>query len=195
MSDAAAKAKTDADKKKPKAPVTAAAFAEVTSGMSRFLSKLSDFGPFREANIGIAEWSVMNALVSGDGSNKQLSRDLGITKQRVNQICETLKKSGYVSVAADADDSRKHAIKLTPTGTSQLSTLNAKVTPILVNGLQGKERALDMATKSLKALTRVISEPKSDADKQARAEKKAGKPDKDKKEGKEKKDKSAKKEA
>jgi DNA-binding MarR family transcriptional regulator len=140
-------------------PVTAAAFAEIASMMSRFLSRLSEFSPFRESNVGIAEWSVLNALSKVEsGSNKQLVRDLGITKQRVNQICDALKTAGYISVTAAAGDARKGVIVLTAAGRAELEAVNEKLAPLLMNGLAGKERTLTMARKSLKALMHLVNE-------------------------------------
>jgi DNA-binding MarR family transcriptional regulator len=147
------------DEPKDSNPVTAAAFAEIASMMSRFLSRLSEFAPFRESNVGIAEWSVLNALSKVEsGSNKQLVRDLGITKQRVNQICDALKTAGYISVTAAAGDARKGVIVLTAAGRAELEAVNEKLTPLLMNGLAGKERTLTMARKSLKALMHFVNE-------------------------------------
>jgi DNA-binding MarR family transcriptional regulator len=146
------------ESKSKSVPVTAAAFAEIASTMSRFLSRLSEFAPFRESNVGIAEWSVLNALSKVEsGSNKQLVRDLGITKQRVNQLCDALKMAGYISVTAAESDARKGVIVLTPAGRSELEAVNAKLTPLLTDGLAGKERTLTMARKSLKALMHLVS--------------------------------------
>jgi DNA-binding MarR family transcriptional regulator len=146
------------ESKSKSVPVTAAAFAEIASTMSRFLSRLSEFAPFRESNVGIAEWSVLNALSKVEsGSNKQLVRDLGITKQRVNQLCDALKMAGYISVTAAESDARKGVIVLTTAGRSELEAVNAKLTPLLTDGLAGKERTLTMARKSLKALMHLVS--------------------------------------
>ena len=153
------------DSKSKGVPVTAAAFAEIASTMSRFLSRLSEFAPFRESNVGIAEWSVLNALSKVEsGSNKQLVRDLGITKQRVNQLCDALKLAGYISVTAAESDARKGVIVLTQAGRSELEAVNAKLTPLLTNGLAGKERTLTMAKKSLKALMHLVSGERGNED-------------------------------
>jgi DNA-binding MarR family transcriptional regulator len=150
---------------KANSPVTAAAFAEIASMMSRFLSRLSEFAPFRESNVGIADWSVLNALSKVEsGSNKQLVRDLGITKQRVNQICDALKTAGYISVTAAEGDARKGVIVLTAAGRTELEAVNEKLTPLLMTGLAGKERTLTMARKSLKALMHFVNEDRAKDD-------------------------------
>ncbi|MCW5733902.1 MAG: MarR family transcriptional regulator [Enhydrobacter sp.] len=166
MSDAATRDKKD-KKKDASPPVTAETFATVVSGLSRFLGRLPAYGPFRDSGIGLTEWILLNELANGPATGKKLCKDLGVTKQRVYQLTETLKKSGYLTVTESSTETRSkegagsNEFALSPTGKSELAAINERITPVLAKGLEGKERALHTATKSLKALTKLIAEPKS----------------------------------
>src|ERR1051326_3725028 len=79
-------------------PVTAERFADVTSSLHRFMTRLVQFEPFQEAGIGIAEWSFLNEVRKEGVSGKKLQRNLGLTKQRLKQVREGLKKAGFINV-------------------------------------------------------------------------------------------------
>lgn len=139
-------------------PVTAERFAEVTSSLNRFMGRLVQFEPFQDSGIGIAEWSFLNEINKEDVEDKKLQRNLGLTKQRLKQVREGLKKAGYITVASEGDDDGKST--LTPKGQTELKALNNKLTPLLAKRLLGREKSLDQVGKGMKTLMRVFNEPK-----------------------------------
>lgn len=141
---------------KQQAAITAEQFAELIFSMNRLMSRLSGAAMFREAGIGISEWSALNLLARGDASNGALARDLGLTKQRINQIVEDLKKEGYVIVGQNVRDGRANVISLTVTGRTRLEALNNQLTPLLVSGLSGSPRSLEAAVRNLRRVSRLM---------------------------------------
>jgi DNA-binding MarR family transcriptional regulator len=181
--------KTPKGAAKEQLPINAATFGDVTMGMAKLLAKLEDFGPFREMPISVTEWSALLLLSRGEANTmKGLARELGLPKQRAAQLGELLKRSGYVSVVADSGDAREDQLALTASGKDRLVTVDQSLTPTLVRGLEGKEKTLSSARKSLKTLVKLmqVAEPKDEgrvSAKQAKAGKAKGK-DKSKGKGK-----------
>jgi DNA-binding MarR family transcriptional regulator len=142
--------------KEPAPPITAERFAELIFSMNRLMGRLSGAKMFREAGIGLSEWSALNLLARGDASNGALARDLGLTKQRINQIVEDLKREDYVAVGQNAKDGRANVITLTATGRTRLEGLNGQITPLLESGLSGSPRSLESAVRNLRRLSRLM---------------------------------------
>lgn len=160
--------------KKPTPPVSAEGFAELVTGMSRFLSKLATYAPFEESNVGLAEWSLMNRLAESTGSNRGLTKELGVSKQRVTQLTDSLKAAGLITMAQVEGDARQNSITLTDAGKEQLQAINGKLTPLLIEAFGEKAKVMHSATKSMKVLTRVVTAPKTPkADRAEKAERPA----------------------
>lgn len=152
-----------ADKKINKVipPVTSVALADIVIGMSRLLDRLAHYSPIQEGGLGLTEWAALVSLSRGGGSNKTLARELGLTKQRVNQITDTLGAAGYLEITKSAGDGRKADIALSDAGAKQLATIDATLTPVLGKALEGHERAVSNMRKSLRVLQKAVNEPRA----------------------------------
>ena len=142
-------------------PVTSVALADIVIGMSRLLDRLANYSPIQDGGLGLTEWAALVALSRGGGSNKVLARELGLTKQRVNQITDTLRAAGYLEITKAAGDGRKADIALSEAGQAHLAKIDATLTPILGKALEGKERAVANMIKSLKSLQKAVVEPRA----------------------------------
>jgi len=142
-------------------PVTAERFADVTSGVNRFAARMSQFEPFQDAKISMAEWSFLSEMKKEGASYKKLQKNLGLTKQRLKQMRERLRKAGYLAAGA-GEESDAVPFTLTPLGETELAALNSKLTDLLAARLAGRERSFDQVEKGLRAMMRVFGEPKQD---------------------------------
>jgi DNA-binding MarR family transcriptional regulator len=140
-------------------PVTAERFADVTSSLNRFMSRLVQFEPFQDSGIGLAEWAFLNEISKEDVEDKKVQRNLGLTKQRLKQVREGLKKAGYINLGPEGEG-QDGKVTLTPKGVAELKTLNGKLTPMLAKRLLGREKSLEQVGKGMKTLMRVFAEPK-----------------------------------
>ena len=164
----------DAEKVKKAFPaVTSLALADIITSMSRLLDRLAHYSPLQDVGLGLTEWTALVALSRGGGSNKSLARELGLTKQRVNQITDTLRAAGYLEITKAAGDGRKADITLSEAGRAQLAKIDATLTPVLGKALEGKERAVATLAKSLKGLQKAVTEPRAPELRAKKAGKKA----------------------
>jgi len=165
MADEHAANNAKGEKANAQGPLTAQEFAGLVTGMSRFLGQLSSCGPFQEADIGIGEWSLLNHLSQGPVEQRKLTRDLGVTKQRVNQICDSLKKSGTIEITPAPDDPRMNSVAITAAGKARVEGINAKLIPSLTkdDGDGKKLRALHSASRSVRILRHIFAERAHDA--------------------------------
>jgi len=131
--------------------------ALLITSASRLLTNLAVASPFKNANMGLAEWLSLSTLTDKDGvSSKQLARSLGVTGQRVNQLCASLSKAGLVTIQQSTDDKRRNVIKVTAKGTKQVSGLNAELQVLLGTALKGREKTLSSANRQLRRLMRLL---------------------------------------
>jgi DNA-binding MarR family transcriptional regulator len=141
-------------------PVTAERFADVTSSVHRFAARMTQFEPFQDASISMAEWSLLSEIRKEGTSYKKLQKNLGLTKQRLKQMRERLRKAGFVAVGAGGEENDAAPLTLTPLGETELGVLNGKLTELLARRLAGRERSFDQVEKGLRAMMRVFGEPK-----------------------------------
>ena len=67
--------------------------------------------------IGVTEWRVLALLAAEPGSSAQrICEMIGFDKAIVSRVVKSLHAEGRVQITADAKDSRKHKIALTPRG-------------------------------------------------------------------------------
>lgn len=141
----------------------------VISTASRLLTALTMAEPFKKANIGFAEWLALSIIVERPGmSNKQLARALGVTGQRINQICAALAKSLLISIEQSPEDSRRNVLKVTPKGKKHIETLNSELKSFLTTALKDRERSLKAAGIHLRVLARQIQAPPAESAGQAK---------------------------
>ena len=131
--------------------------ALLITSASRLLTNLAAADPFANAKIGLAEWLAMTLLADKDGvSNRQLARSLGVTDQRVNQLCTSLAKSGLIAIQQSPDDKRRNVINITAKGAKELASLNAEIEVLLATALTGREKTLAGALAYLRRLMRLL---------------------------------------
>jgi len=133
-------------------------FAGLVAYMSRLLAGLVKIKPLEDANLSLAEWVTLSMLAQKDGANnKQLARNLGVSGQRVNQICASLKKAELISVAQQDNDGRANEIKITDSGRAQIAAVNSQLKPLLSEVLKGRGRTLVSITKLMRHLMRLLN--------------------------------------
>lgn len=98
---------------------------------NRFVAKVAETDSFQTSNIGVADWLALRALAkAGKQTFTSLARTLGVTRQRVKQIADSLKETGLVTVTSSGEDKRKAEVEITAEGSDTLTTLE--------QGLRGK---------------------------------------------------------
>lgn len=168
-------AKTETPDTKQTAEIDIGDFSSLIAGMSRLLIGIASIAPFKEANLGLAEWVALSVLAEKDGvSNKQLARTLGVTGQRANQVGASLKEAGLISIVQSGEDNRKNEIKITDAGKGRLDAVNTQLKPFLATTLKTKERSLPAASRQIKVLMRIVQSA-NPAKEKKREERKAAK--------------------
>jgi len=133
------------------------ALAGLVVGMSRLLAGLAGLPPFRNAHFSVADWVALSILSRGRPmNNRQLANNLGVTRQRANQIKTSLEQAKLVSVAQSIEDARQNVLTVTSRGHSQLKAINAELEIALSSPLKGKERALRKANSGIRVLLRSL---------------------------------------
>lgn len=132
--------------------------ATLVAGISRFLTRLAKLPAFQDAGLGLAEWSALSIIAQHNGINsRQLANALGVSAQRINQIAESLKASGFITLTPDLEDARKKNIEITESGSTRLRELNTKLLPILSVALGKRERILRRTNQLInRTLMRVV---------------------------------------
>lgn len=137
-------------------------FADIVTSMSRFLTRFTSIEPFKEAQLGLAEWLGLMVLTSRPGlSNKQFAKLLGTTVQRAAQISDALKRANLISVDQAENDARTYSMKVTASGAQRLSELNGKLTPLITSGLGSRVTSLPATRRNLTRLLRVVTPTKN----------------------------------
>lgn len=137
-------------------------FAGIVASMSRFLTRFASIGPFKEAQLGLAEWlGLMTLTARPNLSNKQFAKLLGTTIQRAAQISDALKRANLISVDQAANDARMYSMNVTADGAQRLSELNGKLMPLINSGLGSRAKTLRGTRKNLIRLLRVVTPTKN----------------------------------
>lgn len=155
-------------RREPKLPVeiNVADFSSLIAGMSRLLIGTANIAPFKEANLGLAEWVALSVLAEKDGiSNKQLARALGVTGQRANQVGASLKDAGLIAIGQSGEDNRKNEIKITEEGRRRFNAINEQLKPLLASSLKGREKSLSSASRQIRILMRIVQVVNPDREK------------------------------
>ena len=148
---------TETGAAKAPADIDLADFPKLIANMSRLLVGLGRIQPFKDANLGLAEWVALSMLAEKDGiSNKHLGRSLGVSGQRANQITTSLTSAGLISVGQSDEDNRRNEIRISDAGKAKVDEINSQLKPILSSALKGKERLLAASAKQMRHLMRII---------------------------------------
>lgn len=138
-------------------------FAGIVASMSRFLTRFANTDPFKEADLGLAEWLGLMTIRAKTGlSNKQFAKLIGTTTQRAAQISDALKRAELISVSQSVEDARVHSMSVTPAGIKRLDQLNSKLMPMICSSLGNKTNVLARTRKNLNLLLRVVAPAKTD---------------------------------
>jgi len=132
---------------------------------SRMLTAVASLGPFQAENIGLAEWITLAILEKkGALNSKQLSRMLGVTKLRANQLLVSLSRGELATIRESGD--RRSVVEVSPKGQQRLAVLNAELQEFLDKALEGREVNLVSASRHVYALWRLIEKvaPESQVD-------------------------------
>jgi DNA-binding MarR family transcriptional regulator len=113
----------------PPSPDTATRdLVTLVAALNRFLIRLTSMEAFREGKLTLAAWLVLSRIADKDGiNNRQLSIQLAVSPQRINQITDSLKEDGLISVTLSPSDARIRTISITPLGSARLQDLNVKL--------------------------------------------------------------------
>jgi len=132
-------------------------FTSLLCAMNRLIVLVGQLAPLKSAKLGIADWLILSNLSSETPIRaKRLAKTLGISEQRVVQAADTFAQAGLT--APDQSDADA-GILLTPEGKARVDAVNAEVQGLLAAALQGREKILVSANKSITILSR-ISESK-----------------------------------
>lgn len=137
-------------------------FGELVVRLSRLLGRLTDLEPFKGSSFGLIEWVALSLIAQGvSKNNRQLARNLGVSRQRANQIKTALEKLRLVQAKQSDKDARISLLSLTSKGEVELQTVDAALRAELAGALTVRKSALMRANKSLRMLTRLLS-PQTD---------------------------------
>ena len=136
--------------------------AALVAGLSRFMTRLSNIPPFKQAGLGLAEWSALSIIAARDGINsRQLANELGVSAQRDNQLADSLKRQELVTQTTSAEDARRKMLSITPEGLRRLAELIAQLLPLIVEAIGARPRALRSASRLVnRTLMRVVQSGK-----------------------------------
>ena len=133
---------------KSKAPaktigVDADAVAATLNQMSRLLNRLSERISLKNAQIGIAEWTLLHEIARLPVARAgQMSRRLGVTPQRVNTMVKSLKSAGYLDIKQSEQDPRARDITLTPEGRRHVKEIDEELNALFVSALKDRPQML-----------------------------------------------------
>jgi DNA-binding MarR family transcriptional regulator len=137
-------------------------FGELVVRLSRLLGRLTNLEPFTGSPFGLIEWVALSLIAQGvSKNNRQLARNLGVSRQRANQIKTALEKLRLVQAKQSDKDARISLLSLTSKGEAELQIVDAALRTELAGALSARKTALMRANKSLRLLTRLLS-PQTD---------------------------------
>jgi DNA-binding MarR family transcriptional regulator len=172
---AGAEAEGAAKEKGASKPVSADAFANAVSAMSRFLAMLAGSPVFKESskdkNLGLADWLSLHSIAMDNKGTtvRQLSRALGITTERQQQIIATLVAAGVVTLREE-DGKRKYVAS--PSGEQCILEMNASLDALLATS---KARSVSRMGRNLRGLSRSFAGSGEGKSKKGKKGKKKGK--------------------
>jgi DNA-binding MarR family transcriptional regulator len=129
--------------------------ANLVIGVSRLLGALASLPAFRSRDFRMADWVALSILAKdGQKNNWQLSKSLGVTRQRANQIKTSLENARLVSASQSDEDGRKNVLVVTDRGHAYLIEIDEQLQLALAALLKGKERVLVRSNKAIRILIR-----------------------------------------
>lgn len=124
---------------------------------SRLIGGLANLPLFKNADISLPEWLALLAFSTKEGmSNKMLARRLGVTRQRANQLCTSLREASLISITPAQDDSRRNVINITELAKERLECLNRQLQEHVFGTLGTRSRSLPRASKHMQLVMRMV---------------------------------------
>jgi DNA-binding MarR family transcriptional regulator len=148
-------------------------FGELVVRLSRLLGRLTNLEPFKGSTFGLIEWVALSMIAHDiSKNNRQLARNLGVTRQRANQIKTALERQHLVQAKQSDKDARISLLSLTSKGEAELHIVDVALRAELAGALIARKSALTRANKSLRILTRLLGPQTDDvsSDNEERAE-------------------------
>ena len=137
-------------------------FGELVVRLSRLLGRLTTLEPFKGSSFGLIEWVALSLIAQGlSKNNRQLARNLGVSRQRANQIKTALEKQRLIQAKQSNKDARISLLSLTSKGQAELETVDAALRAELAGALSTRKMLVVRVTKSLRVLTRLLG-PQAD---------------------------------
>jgi DNA-binding MarR family transcriptional regulator len=125
----------------------------VFSLMARVLGALSEHEVFKEAELGLAEWSILRALAAHpEWRSGRIAAYLGVTPQRTAQLIASLSKAQFITVAASESDARKKDVALTAKGKTTLDLLDKQVLELVAAAFEDRPGAIAQTRRNLQRL-------------------------------------------
>jgi DNA-binding MarR family transcriptional regulator len=138
-------------------------FGELVVRLSRLLGRLTNLEPFKGSPFGLIEWVALSLIAKGvSKNNRQLARNLGVSRQRANQIKTALEKLRLVQAKQWDKDARISLLSLTGRGEAELQIVDAALRAELAGALNARKGALTRANKLLRILTRLLGPQSND---------------------------------
>ena len=132
-------------------------FGELVVRLSRLLGRLTNLEPFKASPFGLIEWVALSLIAKGvSKNNRQLARNLGVSRQRANQIKTALEKQRLVQAKQSSTDARISLLSLTSKGEAELQIVDAALRAELAGALGGRKAVVTRVTRSLRILTRLL---------------------------------------
>lgn len=148
-------------------------FGELVVRLSRLLGRLTNLEPFKGSPFGLIEWVALSLIAQGvSKNNRQLARNLGVSRQRANQIKTALEKQRLLQAEQSDKDARISLLSLTSKGEAELQIVDAALRAELAKALSARKGALTRANNTLRILTRLLGPPADEtpSDQRQRAE-------------------------
>jgi DNA-binding MarR family transcriptional regulator len=138
-------------------------FGELVVRLSRLLGRLTTLEPFKGSSFGLIEWVALSLIAQGvSKNNRQLARNLGVSRQRANQIKTALEKQRLIQAKQSNKDARISLLSLTNKGQTELAIVDAALRAELAGALSARKMLVARVTKSLRVLTRLLGPPAED---------------------------------
>ena len=136
--------------------------AAVFSLMTRLLGALAEHRVFKQAELGLAEWSALRALAEHpEWRSGRISRHLGITPQRTAQLVASLKAAGFITVTSSESDARKKDLALTPAGKGKLVSVDEEVLALVAAAFKDRPAAgMKKTQRNVQRLLKVVRPPR-----------------------------------
>jgi len=148
--------------KKDTKDVGIADIGEALAAVSRLMAALGEQPAFASSELGVTEWLFLRALKEDPTlRGGAIAQRLGVTAQRSTQIVTGLRKTGLISVAQSAEDSRKKDLSITDKGKSRLAAIDQAVVKAFASAIRSRPLAVTLIKNFARNVAKEISGKKT----------------------------------